>query len=88
MGHYRKKPIVIEAIQYDGTTESEHLILSWVDSFNGDAYAIGPDHDRAIEIRTLEGMMQAIPGDWVIRGLKDEFYPCKPDIFDATYEVA
>ena len=44
----------------------------------------GPDAD--IAIRTLEGEMRAIPGDWIIRGVQGEFYPCKPDIFAATYE--
>lgn len=77
---YRKKPVVIEAIQYDGTFPLAFL--------NGDervrkAVAYGGD---AIEIVTLEGTMTAQIGDWIIRGVKGELYPCKPDIFEATYE--
>jgi hypothetical protein len=54
-----------------------------------DADAGGPRmvDDGAVEIATLEGVMRADPGDWIIRGVKGEFYPCKPDIFDATYEA-
>lgn len=45
-------------------------------------------HDGGIDIKTLEGTMHASPGDWIIRGVKGELYPCKPDIFEATYEPA
>lgn len=76
---YRKKPVVIEAIQYDGTFPLAFL--------SGDGRvrkaAYGWD---AIEIVTLEGTMTAQTGDWIIRGVKGELYPCKPDIFEATYE--
>lgn len=44
-------------------------------------------HDGEITISTLEGKMKAVDGDWIIRGIKGEFYPCKPDIFLATYEA-
>ena len=73
---YRKKPVVIEAIQWNGENTME--ILKWV----GDkAYF----HD-SIYIKTLEGDHKATIGDYIIKGIKGEFYPCKPDIFEATYE--
>ena len=80
MPKFRKKPIVIEAIQYDGTSEVAHEIykLSTRD------VSFIPKSD--LIIRTLEGDMVANVGDWVIKGVAGEVYPCKPDIFEATYE--
>jgi hypothetical protein len=75
---YRKKPVVIEAIQYTGSNANE--VLKWASL----AYLI--EKAGGIEIETLEGVMRASPGDWVIRGVRGELYPCKPDIFEATYE--
>ena len=79
MGMYRKKPIVIEAIQWTGHNidEMANFLKNRV---------MGRLYDRSISISTLEGEMIALPGDWIIKGIKGEFYPCKPDIFDATYE--
>lgn len=82
MPMYRKKPVTIEAIPWDGTVYHANDIIKWM----GDGFLIGPDSDLAIEIPTLEGIMKANPGDWIIRGVQGEFYPCKPDIFAATYE--
>lgn len=89
MAKYRKKPIVIEAFQLDHSAASANDIIDWMAASN----AIGRcEHDggesHVLKIRTLEGIMTASPGDWVIRGVKGEFYPCKPDIFAATYEPA
>ncbi len=81
MPKYRKKPVVIEAVQYDGHNATE--IVLWAKSS-----VITEDFLGGIEIPTLEGVMRADVGDWVIRGVKGEFYPCKPDIFEATYEPA
>jgi len=92
---FRKKPVVIEAIQFNGTTLSLERILKWM----GNAASIRNDiaagfdppsfSDRGkIAIRTLEGTMFASPGDWIIKGVKGEFYPCKPDIFAETYDEA
>lgn len=81
MGAYRKKPIEIEAIHYGG----EH-------DFNLLREFVGHDHvlhhlgDGKIGIDTLEGVMTASPGDMIIKGVKGEFYPCKPDIFAASYD--
>lgn len=75
---YRKRPVVIEAIEYVITNRNE--ILAWC-----------PDADVVtghLVILTLEGAMTVSPGDYVIKGVQGEFYPCKPDIFAATYELA
>lgn len=83
----RKKPVVIEAIQWDGTNE-EH-VFAFMDVFKSKlktamtkAVIDGP----RMLIPTLEGVMEASKGDWIIKGVKGEFYPCKPDILAATYE--
>lgn len=73
MAKFRKKPVVIEAVQFDG----QHLIEGVSREPNAtDGY-----------IDTLEGRMTVSPGDWVITGIKGEKCPCKPDIFAATYEA-
>ena len=79
MPKFRKKPIVIEAIQYDGTPSTAHEIYKL--STRNISYI----SDR-LTIRTLEGDMKADVGDWIIKGIKGEVYPCKPDIFEDTYE--
>lgn len=82
MTKYRKKPVVIEAMQLiPGDQNNLELVRQWC----GGNVKWG---DRRISIRTLEGTMYAEPGDFVICGVKGEFYPCKPDIFEATYEKA
>ena len=76
---YRKKPVVIEAIQLG------LLNLADVEAFvGGDA----GNTSEGLVIATLEGAMHVSLGDWIIRGVQGEFYPCKPDIFEATYEAA
>lgn len=87
MAKFRKKPVVIEAIRFLGK-DSIPEILDWA---NWTVAAAGHKTDDGewipiIEIPTLEGTMIAAPGDWIIRGVKGELYPCKPDIFAATYE--
>ena len=77
MKKYRKKPVVIEACQFNGKNIRD--IFSWMKtrrSMNG----------NTLVIHTLEGDMYASPGDWIICGVHGEFYPCKPDIFNETYE--
>ena len=82
MSRYRKKPVVIEAIQFKGINIAEiaQFLVSGGVKFVPDM--------RYVDIVTLEGTMRADIGDWVIRGVKGEFYPFKPDIFEATYEPA
>lgn len=78
---YRKKPVVIEAMQY--RPESIQDIWDWAGADN----IYGPiGDDASAYILTLEGKMEARPGDWIIKGVQGEFYPCKPDIFESTYE--
>lgn len=85
MQKYRKKPVEIEAIQHDGSPQRETEILAWV----GPAARVEHDGGEStnIIISTLEGDMTASNGDWIIKGVKGEFYPCKPDIFEATYDA-
>ena len=87
---YRKKPVEIEAVQWDG------LNLSEIQEFAGDhidveiydaGYEVGAVPPGVkIAIHTLEGDMTASKGDYIIKGVNGEFYPCKPDIFEKTYE--
>lgn len=82
---YRKKPVVIEAVQY--TEETRNLLISWCaprHHFMDDDGCL--NESAHLFIKTLEGEMMAQLGDWIIKGIKGEFYPCKPDIFEATYE--
>ncbi len=80
MDKYRKKPVVIEAEQYDG--ENYQYLIDWI----GDD-AVYLDQAGNLSIRTLEGRLHVTQDDWIIKGVKGEFYPCKPDIFAATYEL-
>lgn len=82
---YRKKPVVIEAIQYISQSDDIHLDQAQdrIADFMGKNIEVSGDQ---IIIPTLEGDHQANVGDWIIRGVKGEFYPCKPDIFEMTYE--
>jgi len=92
---FRKKPVVIEAIQYTGENLREVLDFTgrhpdfekWFEGFD-DYQQHVEKNDNIFKIFTLEGVMEATPGDWIIRGVKGEHYPCKSDIFAATYEPA
>jgi hypothetical protein len=90
---FKKKPVVIEAIQWTGENLAEVLAFTgkhpswdkWFKSF--EQYEAHVRNDGSIfKIITFEGTMDAIPNDWIIRGVKGEHYPCKPDIFESTYE--
>lgn len=81
MVKYRKKPVEIEAIFWDGSYEAAQKINEW----NGKLFWPIED-DRRMKIPTLEGLMNASVGDYIIKGVQGEFYPCKPDIFEKTYE--
>lgn len=82
MAKYRKKPVVIEAMQLPKLDEdaSDELIKFL---HAGD---IESDYDGGVLIHTREGTMRGDPEDWIIKGVHGEYYPCKPDIFEATYE--
>lgn len=80
MEKYRKKPVVIDALQFTGGKDSANQVLDFCPNSTWHM------HIDSISIGTLEGFMSANPGDWIIKGVKGEFYPCKPDIFEQTYE--
>jgi hypothetical protein len=109
---YTKRPVTIDAMQWDGTAEGATPIIDWILSGEGTARYRGPDDgdpncpnrfahavrqycpscsyvaaDPAIAIDTLEGTITASPSDWIIRGVAGEFYPCRDDIFQRTYEI-
>jgi hypothetical protein len=77
MSKFRKKPVVIEAVQFTP------LSIEACEEFVGGDMGNGPE---GYVIATLEGAMHVSVGDWIIRGVQGEFYPCKPDIFAETYE--
>jgi len=84
-----KKPVVIEAVQLLWQNWNEVCTFAGVGRLSkGCPEGFNPDGDTnkiGLHIPTLEGVMTATEGDWIIRGIKGELYPCKPDIFDATY---
>ena len=82
---FRKKPVEIEAMLFDGSYQAATDIVEW--SGTGVVVHRRLDAVPRLEIATLEGTMTALEGDWIIKGVKGEFYPCKPDIFEATYEA-
>lgn len=103
MGQYRKKPVVVHAIQWTGTNKDAVLEFASAVAmhFSGVAFeredSISPVGvmgtpgqlrftDRGLEVSTLEGRMSASIGDFIICGVSGELYPCKPDIFEKTYE--
>jgi hypothetical protein len=78
---FRKKPVVIEAVLWTGNNLDEIL------DFSPAAYTDYGSGELELKIQTLEGHHIASVGDWIIKGIKGEFYPCKPDIFEQTYEA-
>lgn len=82
MPNFRKKPVVISAVQWDGNLETLAGLGTYENSVYQDLTC------KNLQIETLEGTMTAQLGDWIIKGVQSELYPCKPDIFAATYEPA
>lgn len=82
---YRKKPVVIEAMVWDGEVRPGLAITAWIRN-GGGQYQWTPDTPQKLAIETLEGVITASPGDYIIKGPLGEFYPCKPDQFEAAYE--
>jgi hypothetical protein len=78
---YRKKPVVIQALKWDGENQTEIM------NFCKSCYFTSHGKVKDLFIETLEGDMQASIGDYIIRGVKGEFYACKPDVFELTYET-
>ncbi|UYM14293.1 hypothetical protein [Endozoicomonas euniceicola] len=87
MPKYRKKPVIVDAIQWSGRWEDVPEVKKFTENNAVEKNDI--DNKRSyLFIRTLEGEMMCSPFDYIIRGVKGEYYPCKPDIFEATYELA
>lgn len=88
MKRYREKPVDVEAVQFNG--ENGMAIEHWAGISNVfSSPVLDPTKDNPtghyLQIKTLEGIMTAIIGDWIIKDVNGKFYPCKPDIFEATY---
>ena len=93
---YRKKPVVIEAVQWTGSYKSTKEVIEFLgqkvtnDFVTQEKFEDYVSYIRTngLSIETLEGNMRVSIGDYVIKGIQGEFYPCKPDIFEQTYEIA
>ncbi len=86
---YRRKAVVLEAAKFNGSSSSKAQIENWM--AGGECPKENGIHTRDIcqlTIETLEGDHLASPGDYIIKGVRGEFYPCKPDIFEKIYELA
>ncbi len=83
MAKYRKKPVVIEALQYGPYSAPTVELLMFLTQSGREVSTC----DDGIQIHTLEGIMTASVGDYIIKGISGEFYPCKPDIFHKTYDA-
>ena len=96
MAKFRKKPVVIEAVKWDGSPASWKVLYEFARDESGMPLVAGPHPNDDVHIMTREDgegtpwQVQHIAskGDWIIKGVKGEFYPCKPDIFEQTYELA
>ncbi len=88
MPQFRKKPVIITAMQFPAMfdIDARRALEDWIAGYEASKH-FTYSGDKLM-IHTLEGIMTADIGDWIIRGVKGEFYPCKPDIFEATYDPA
>jgi hypothetical protein len=86
MAKFRKKPVVIEAVQYEGKGNFHQDTPEWLWSGFEKGIIIPTNGTDPLIIKTLEGDHVISPGDFLIKGIQGELYPCKPDIFEATYE--
>ena len=89
MARYRKKPVVIEAFQYDGDLKNDkgYSVPDWaVTAFESGMMYYKADTQGELYIHKLEGEHHVSTGDYVIQGVNGELYPCKPDIFEKTYD--
>ena len=81
MPTFRTRPVTIEAMYFDGSYRSGKAILDWADETVYRTDLVG------LKIETMEGILDVSPGDWVIKGVIGEFYPCEPDQFQKKYEL-
>ena len=87
MSKFRKKPVVIDALRFQDRSSYNAMVVEWGDSFA----SVARFDNGVLTIKTLETHntpLIASPGDWIVRGVKGEFYPCRSDIFEETYEAA
>lgn len=89
MRKYKKRPVVVEAIQWDGKNIEEVKEFVAEDKFIISPFSnkITGQVENMLLVKTLEGEMIASPGDFIIKGIEGEFYPCSPDVFEKTYEI-
>ena len=85
IANFTKKPVTIQAIQFADDADTIRNISAFINAEEPLVFGWDNDGKAIMKISTLEGVMTANEGDWIIKGVKGEFYPCKPDIFDATY---
>lgn len=90
MPKFRKRPVEVEAVRWTG--ENIEAVMGFMHPqqpvhVNNLSHMRFTNADELVGVQTLEGLMVADKGDWIIRGVQDELYPCKPDIFGATYEA-
>ena len=83
---YRKKPVVVEAVQFTGDFGNIEKLIQWSNKQVWQNTSGFGEFLGTLSINTLEGVMTASKGDFIIKGVQGEFYPCKPDIFEKTYE--
>lgn len=84
---YRKKPVIIEAIKFDSITAESLIEIKEILGFEDLIVSFKEPNNPVIKLETLEGTMTASVGDYIIKGVQGELYPCKPDIFELTYEI-
>jgi hypothetical protein len=87
---FRKKPVVIEAVKWTGDADSWNTVIAFAGDKVVGQYEFGHEGDpnfMEVSILTTEGRMIASLDDWIIKGVEGEFYPCKPSVFEATYEA-
>lgn len=84
---YVKKPVVVEAVKLD-IPNNDKEVLAFIGAFDENGSAVVDFEKKTMAIPTLEGVMTAQNGDYIIKGVKGEVYPCKADIFESTYSLA
>ncbi len=84
---YVKKPVTVQAMKFNGTEEQVYYLQKTIGKDFIDGRNAEENYRKMYSIKTLEGEMEITKGDFVIRGIKGEYYPCKPDIFDSCYNL-
>ena len=89
---FKKLPVIVEAVQFQADYQTASEIIEWINKETGfdpksNLNPCASYYYGDLTIRTLEGDMHASKGDWIIKGISGEFYPCKPEIFEKTYEL-